>query len=64
MAPIRVSAGDDDDAVDDAINLYLKALHRERTRAERARQAYVALTRAQTITAFVRASANRRKSMA
>ncbi len=45
MAPIRVR-GDDEDAGDDAINLYLKQLHRERTRAERARQAYVALTRA------------------
>jgi ATP-dependent exoDNAse (exonuclease V) beta subunit len=45
MAPIRVR-GDDDDEFDDAINLYLRQLHRERTRAERARQAYVALTRA------------------
>jgi ATP-dependent helicase/nuclease subunit A len=45
MAPIRFR-GDDDEAGDDAINLYLKALHRERARAERARQAYVALTRA------------------
>jgi ATP-dependent helicase/nuclease subunit A len=45
MAPIRFR-GDDDEASDDAINLYLKALHRERARAERARQAYVALTRA------------------
>jgi len=45
MAPIRFR-GDDDDAGDDAINLYLKQLHRERARAERARQAYVALTRA------------------
>lgn len=44
MAPIRVR-GDDEEA-DDAINLYLKQLHRERARAERARQAYVALTRA------------------
>ena len=45
MAPIRFR-GDDDETSDDAINLYLKALHRERARAERARQAYVALTRA------------------
>ena len=45
MAPIRYR-GDDDDSGDDAINLYLKQLHRERARAERARQAYVALTRA------------------
>ena len=45
MAPIRLR-GDDEEADDDAINLYLKQLHRERARAERARQAYVALTRA------------------
>jgi ATP-dependent exoDNAse (exonuclease V) beta subunit len=45
MAPIRVR-GDDDEGDDDAINRYLKQLHRERSRAERARQAYVALTRA------------------
>jgi ATP-dependent exoDNAse (exonuclease V) beta subunit len=45
MAPIRYR-GDEEDAGDDAINLYLKELHRERARAERARQAYVALTRA------------------
>ena len=45
MAPIRFR-GDDEAAGDDAINLYLKQLHRERARAERARQAYVALTRA------------------
>ena len=45
MAPIRFRA-DEEDAGDDAINLYLKQLHRERARAERARQAYVALTRA------------------
>jgi ATP-dependent helicase/nuclease subunit A len=45
MAPIRFR-GDDDETGDDAINLYLKALHRERSRAERGRQAYVALTRA------------------
>jgi ATP-dependent exoDNAse (exonuclease V) beta subunit len=45
MAPIRVR-GDDDEAEPDAINLFLRHLHRERARAERARQAYVALTRA------------------
>ena len=45
MAPIRFR-GDDEEAGDDAINLYLRQLHRERARAERARQAYVALTRA------------------
>jgi ATP-dependent exoDNAse (exonuclease V) beta subunit len=45
MAPIRFR-GDDEEAGDDSINLYLKELHRERARAERARQAYVALTRA------------------
>ena len=45
MAPIRVR-GADEEGEDDAINLYLRLLHRERARAERARQAYVALTRA------------------
>jgi ATP-dependent exoDNAse (exonuclease V) beta subunit len=45
MAPIRFR-GDDDETGDDSINLYLKSLHRERSRAERGRQAYVALTRA------------------
>jgi ATP-dependent helicase/nuclease subunit A len=45
MAPIRFR-GDGDEADDDAINLYLKALHRERSQAERGRQTYVALTRA------------------
>jgi ATP-dependent exoDNAse (exonuclease V) beta subunit len=45
MAPIRVR-GDDDEAEPDAINLFLRHLHRERSRAERSRQAYVALTRA------------------
>ena len=44
MAPIRYRGSDEDEG-DDAINLYLKALHRERKRAERAREAYVALTR-------------------
>jgi ATP-dependent exoDNAse (exonuclease V) beta subunit len=44
MAPIRVrdAAGDEDDA----INRFIQELHRERARAERARLAYVALTRA------------------
>jgi ATP-dependent exoDNAse (exonuclease V) beta subunit len=45
MAPIRVR-GDDDEGEDDSINRYLRLLHRERARAERSRQAYVALTRA------------------
>jgi ATP-dependent helicase/nuclease subunit A len=45
MAPIRMR-GEDDEGDDDAINAYLKLLHKERSRAERARQAYVALTRA------------------
>jgi len=45
MAPIRVR-GDDEDGEDDSINRYLRLLHRERARAERSRQAYVALTRA------------------
>jgi ATP-dependent helicase/nuclease subunit A len=45
MAPIRVR-GDDEDEEPDSINLFLRLLHRERARAERARQAYVALTRA------------------
>jgi len=45
MAPIRIR-GDDDEGDDDSINRYLRLLHRERARAERSRQAYVALTRA------------------
>jgi ATP-dependent exoDNAse (exonuclease V) beta subunit len=45
MAPIRVR-GADQDSEDDSINQYMELLHRERTRAERARLAYVALTRA------------------
>jgi ATP-dependent helicase/nuclease subunit A len=45
MAPIRVR-GDDEDSDDDSINRFLRVLHRERARAERSRQAYVALTRA------------------
>ena len=44
MAPIRHRAEDDDS--DDEINRYLQHLHEERARAERTRQAYVALTRA------------------
>ncbi len=43
MAPIR-HRGDEDD--DDRINAWLQHLHAERARAERTRQAYVALTRA------------------
>jgi ATP-dependent helicase/nuclease subunit A len=45
MAPIRVR-GEDEEGDDDSINQYLRLLHRERARAERSRQAYVALTRA------------------
>jgi ATP-dependent exoDNAse (exonuclease V) beta subunit len=45
MAPIRVR-GNDEEGEDDSINRYLRLLHRERARAERSRQAYVALTRA------------------
>ena len=45
MAPIRARGEDETDA-DDAINEYLRLLHKERVRAERTRQAYVALTRA------------------
>jgi ATP-dependent exoDNAse (exonuclease V) beta subunit len=44
MAPVRLRGESDDD--DDAINKYMSWLHRERARTERARQAYVALTRA------------------
>jgi ATP-dependent exoDNAse (exonuclease V) beta subunit len=44
MAPIRHRGGDDDEA--DAINDFLRRLLRNRAAAERARQAYVALTRA------------------
>jgi len=46
MAPIRVRGPEEDGGESDAINAYLRLLHRERARAERARQAYVALTRA------------------
>jgi ATP-dependent helicase/nuclease subunit A len=45
MAPIRMR-GDDEGTDDEAINEYLRLLHKERVRAERTRQAYVALTRA------------------
>lgn len=45
MAPIRMR-GEDESSDDDAINEYLRLLHKERVRAERTRQAYVALTRA------------------
>jgi ATP-dependent exoDNAse (exonuclease V) beta subunit len=44
MAPIRVRDAADDEH--DAINRFIEGLHKERTRAERARLAYVALTRA------------------
>jgi ATP-dependent exoDNAse (exonuclease V) beta subunit len=45
MAPIRMR-GEDLDPDEDAINRYLRLIHKERQRAERARLAYVALTRA------------------
>ena len=45
MAPIRVR-DEDSDAESDSINPYIDLLHRERLRNERARLAYVALTRA------------------
>ena len=45
MAPLRFRDQDDDEK-DDDINQYLRGIHRERAIAERARQAYVALTRA------------------
>lgn len=45
MAPIRMR-GEDVEAEDDAINRYLRLIHKERLRAERSRLAYVALTRA------------------
>ena len=44
MAPIRVR--DENDPEQDSINRYIEWLHRERLRNERARLAYVALTRA------------------
>jgi ATP-dependent helicase/nuclease subunit A len=44
MAPIRHRVDEDDG--DDEINRYLRHLHDARARAERTRQAYVALTRA------------------
>jgi ATP-dependent exoDNAse (exonuclease V) beta subunit len=45
MAPIRVRDSDDD-GEDDSINRFIELLHKDRARAERARLAYVALTRA------------------
>jgi ATP-dependent helicase/nuclease subunit A len=45
MAPLRFRDQDEDEK-DDDINQYLRGIHRERAIAERARQAYVALTRA------------------
>lgn len=44
MAPIRVR--DAEDTEHDAINRFIESLHKDRARAERARLAYVALTRA------------------
>ncbi len=44
MAPIRHRASDEEEG--DALNAWLGLLHKERARAERTRQAYVALTRA------------------
>jgi ATP-dependent helicase/nuclease subunit A len=44
MAPIRVRDRDDDEQ--DSINRFIESLHKDRARAERARLAYVALTRA------------------
>lgn len=44
MAPIRYRGSDEE--ADDALNAYLGSLHQERSRAERSRLAYVALTRA------------------
>ncbi len=46
MAPIRVRDEAEERDEDDMINPFIEMLHRERTRAERARLAYVALTRA------------------
>jgi len=45
MAPIRVR-DDESESEEDSINPYIERLHKERTRNERARLAYVALTRA------------------
>jgi ATP-dependent helicase/nuclease subunit A len=45
MAPLRFR-DQDDETEDDDINQYLRAIHRDRAVEERARQAYVALTRA------------------
>jgi ATP-dependent helicase/nuclease subunit A len=47
MAPLRFRDQDDDEK-DDEINQYLRGIHRDRAIAERARQAYVALTRARS----------------
>jgi ATP-dependent helicase/nuclease subunit A len=46
MAPIRVRDEAEEREEEDAINPFIEMLHRERMRAERARLAYVALTRA------------------
>jgi ATP-dependent exoDNAse (exonuclease V) beta subunit len=46
MAPIRSRGEEDEDADSDGINRYVRRLLRERGKAERSRQAYVALTRA------------------
>jgi ATP-dependent helicase/nuclease subunit A len=55
MAPIRHRSDEDED---DDINRYLKHLHLERSRAERTRQAYVALTRARrTLHVFIHPAA-------
>ena len=52
MAPIR-HRGDEDEE-DDAINTFVGQLHKDRVRAERTRQAYVALTRARrTLDVFI-----------
>ena len=44
MAPIRHRGNDEDES--DSLNAWIGLLHKERARAERTRQAYVALTRA------------------
>ena len=44
MAPIRVRDAENDEP--DSINRFIESLHKDRARAERARLAYVALTRA------------------
>jgi ATP-dependent exoDNAse (exonuclease V) beta subunit len=45
MAPLRFRDQDDEEK-DDEVNQYLRGIHRDRAIEERARQAYVALTRA------------------